>query len=189
VRIRILEEPGTCQLVQHRYYGTDRAGPPHLEVEHASRAVELWDWYVNLAYDGRFLNETGLDKAKELVSEYRQLGIMLQLVESAPTEEALQLGHFIGYDIAFRGYTLSPLSWGLAFGEMPSGSRWKPIGPVLQLIQRYFQPKLNEYGLLSDRAIAQFLYDVLLAVDRYCPGYLESDLDQFEIVALGIVDP
>jgi hypothetical protein len=171
-----------------RYFGTHRVEPIFIEHEGAIEVNKLWDWYIHAKTQNGTLSLSDLFKARTLIQEYRKWGMEFQLVELAPNADALKIGQFIGYDLSFRsGYSL--LSWGVTYhSRIGQDSKKDELRPITLLTERYFQPRLNVYGLFADIETVTFLFEVLCAIQRLKPNFFESNLDEFEPVALGIVD-
>ncbi len=189
MKMLVLGKSMTEHQLGGKYFGTYRIEPTYIEEAGPTSSVnELWRWYVNQIGDGGALSESHLEKARELIREYAKLGKDFQLIELAPDAHALCVGRFIGFDVSLHsGY--SPLSWGLTFHPRTAEhfNRGLPK-PITLLIERYFQPKLNEYGLFQEFETATFLLDVIRALDEFSPGWFESYLDEFEVVAVGIIE-
>ena len=170
------------------YMGTDRGWPapvPHLGRD--ARVNQLWDWYVGYEGDCPPASPDNRALAKELLQEYGKLDMFYQLLELAPDAAALEEGRFIGYDVSFRGVGDSLLSWGLTFHRRVGDEDEGIPRAITLLVERYFQPRVNECGLFDDRDTAVFFLEVARAMDRIEPGYLESRLDEYQVVAIGVV--
>lgn len=174
--------------IRGQYLGTERLEPTYIERPNAIEINKLWDWYIHSKTEDETLRLSDLDKAWTLIKEYRKWGLEYQLLEAAPTAEGLQIGRFIGYDLSV-GHGSSMLSWGMTYhNRLEKDPKKDKLRPITLLTERYFQPKLNEYGLFSDLETVTFLFDVLCAIQRFHPDYFESNLEEFEPVALGIVE-
>ncbi len=170
------------------YLGTDRNGPWYVEqVGPEARVNQLHDWYYARYLSEELLSEKDLEMARELVVEYAKLGIFYQLLELAPDAAALEQGRFIGYDVSFRGVGDSLLSWGLTLHRRPTDRPEILPRAITLLVERYFQPRLNESGLFDDRETAAFLLDVARAMNQVEPGCLETGLEEYHVVAVGVV--
>lgn len=190
MRLLILGEPRTGCPTAVNYLGTFRSGPPHVEdLNQDAHLNQLWEWYVDRAYDGETLSEHDVPKATSLICGYAKLGMSLQLVELAPSRQTLCLGRFIGFDVSLCGRYHSLLAWLLETSDRVTVDVSRdPLSRITALARRYFRPKVNEAGLFDDHDTAAFLRDVAVAIDHIEPGYIEGRLDEYELVALGLVD-
>jgi hypothetical protein len=79
--------------------------------------------------------------------------------------------NLLGYDVA-SNCRESVLSWGIQWD--PARKAAQPLGPLLTVIESYFRPKLNRYGLFEDPETAALFRDVLLAMQQLIPGVWEA---------------
>ncbi len=114
------------------------------------------------------------EQAIALAKLYQERGHIFEVVgyEVCQTEERMdenEVALLLGYDINIG------LNWSLLF----QGLTWKtflpPQGPLLQLIERYFKPRLNANGLFGCFSDAQFFTDVIKSYSEVFPGSFESE--------------
>src|SRR4051812_17604022 len=111
----------------------------------------------------------------------------IEEVSSCPP--ALHEGQ-LGFDISLSGW-YSLLSWGLTW----SGDVQPPaqVRPLLELVERYFRPRLNAHGLFAHWEDARFFLDVAENLSTLVPGLWEAPgHDRFAIVqltAVSLADP
>ncbi|HSH02972.1 MAG TPA: hypothetical protein VLL52_10675 [Anaerolineae bacterium] len=137
--------------------------------------------------DGRQLEwgvQNSLIFCKEVLRTYKKYlpQSEYQIVELANIGDRFenQNLNFLGFDIACL-YRISLLSWGLNFEETANHK----IFPLLQLLQRYFQPKLNDNLLFQKQVDAQFCLDYMMALQRYEKSIWDDC--HFEVIQLAEV--
>ncbi len=183
----ILDGPRSEYEINGQYLGTARWEPTHIEKPEAGEVNNLWNWYIYSITEDGTLRLSDLDKAKNLVNEYRKWGEEYQIIEVASFANELQIGQFIGYDLSY-GVGLSLLSWGLTFyNRLEKDPKKDKTRPITLLIERYFQPLLNDNGLFNDLETVKFLHEVLCAFQQFEPNAFESHLEEFKPIALGLI--
>jgi hypothetical protein len=110
-----------------------------------------------------------------------------EVIEMAEgTQKSLYDGIFIGYDLSTGHFSL--LYSGLRFRSpvaSPSEDRiLSVIQPLQNLIQAYFQPKLNNNGLFEQFDEARFCLDCLMTLQSLRPGLFENEDVIFKVVKL-----
>jgi hypothetical protein len=187
--ILILDGPMIKNKTSGKYLGTHRVSPNYIEHPDASGTNKLWNWYIHSQSEDGTYSISDINKAKELISEYRRWGMEFQIIETASTSDELRLGYFIGYDLSYKsGYSL--LSWGLTYhNRRLKDSKKDILRPITLLVEKYFIPRLNEYGLFIDLETITFLHNVIQAIQKFQPNAFEADsiIGEFKPIALGII--
>lgn len=163
--------------VQH-YRGVYRCGPNFQgEIPETASVNQAWREYVDSGE--KLLNR---EQALRLANIFRQAGhvydvVNIEVMSNPPTQD---LPGQLGFDVCIAGW-YSLLSWGLRWDGYPS-----PKGPLLALLEAYFRPLLNEYGLFAQWSDARFFLDVVQALSTLLPGIFESEnnIALLEIVRL-----
>jgi hypothetical protein len=97
--------------------------------------------------------------------------------DAPPAPDAKQT---LGFDLTMRGW-YSLLSWGLHWES--DTLRQLSIGPLLALLEEYFRPRLNEFGLFGDWQDARRFFDVAQTLAALSPGIWEAPgHEQLEII-------
>jgi hypothetical protein len=158
----------------YNYQGVDRANPSYiwgLEDEHPANQAFFWSTSV---WDDGYLHD--LDKAKELVDIYARLEPpqFFEVVQITQDDESIDIpGDFLGYDIASFNYSV--VSTGMGYCSAPDTLKRPDIlaKPLICLIQKHFQPQLNENGLFAHYSVAKECLDCMTALHNLTP---ESEL-------------
>lgn len=168
------------------YRGTYRAEPSYCEdlgEDHPVNQICRW----HMEEGGQIGVVHDLKKAQQLVTLYRNLRPpqkydLLEVIRG----EVPPAGTLLGYDLSsMLHYSL--LSWGLRLVECSSitdVATRKVVGPIAELIERFFRPRLNPNGLFDDYATAKFCLDTMMALQAVHPNLWEDDKANFEIVGL-----
>lgn len=168
------------------YMGTFRSGPYHVDSLSDDHIInQLWRWY-NKKENENGLDNSDLIKAYQLIREYKIIGQAFGIVEISNHKDHLINGHFIGYDLSFLNYQ-SMLSWGLIFNKKSESERKDGYFNLFKLIEIYFQSKLNSYGLFEDYETALFFWKVTLEINKIKPNSFEWYLNEFQVVAVGLL--
>lgn len=177
------------QLVKSRtnYLGTYRVFPSfHDDLPEHHPINQLYLKYLAAVDEDSFLHDEQI--AKEIVDELNSLSNnKYEIVEIRLNEFFGRADKaFLGYDISTGFYSL--LSWGLEFGytEKPTGQQTSPEAaqPMLRLIEAYFYPKLNAFGLFSRYEDAVFCLQCFKTIQKCFPNLLENDEVIFEIIEI-----
>lgn len=148
------------------YRGVGRRGPFYREGEAESSAFNVaWRELVDK-------NETlhSLDEALRLAAVFNATHAAFDVV-GISRDIAAPYANLLGYDVAANGRE-SVLSWGIQWDAARKARL--PLGPLLALMERYFRPKLNQYGLFDERETGNMFCDVLLAIQQLAPGTWEA---------------
>lgn len=188
MKLLILGEPlGETPI---HYRGTDRATPSYcsnLPDDHP--ANQAFFWYTNESYPNGIVHD--IDAAEKLIRAYASIepAQSFELVEVVEEQEIPNIGNeCFGYDIS-HSYHYSLLSWGLQLGQTSENSLsaedlyWE-LTPILQLIQQFFRPQLNQYSLFHDATTAQFCLDCMMAVQAVRPGLWEHEEVKFCVLGI-----
>jgi hypothetical protein len=174
------------------YRGTQRSWPQYQDQfpeEHEVNQAFLW--YIREEYNLDFLED--LERARALVSAYkRYTGQDFDLLEVTVGEEPPELGHnLLGFDISVGWESL--LSNGLhlcrdyddtepLYAELASFLR--NLQPLLCLVERYFQPHLNDNVLFDDYATAKYCLDCVRSLESFMEDlFLDFD-HEFQVLGL-----
>ena len=149
------------------YRGTFRPGPVYVDALPMESAInQLWMEETDLMID----DFVSLKDARRVQEVYADANIYLDLVQVVDHKDVLLSSsgpEFMGCDISHvSGYSL--LSWNLMFEEpAPNFFHKREVPdyqPLLILIEKYFRPRLNVYGLLPTVEIADFFLQVTTAL-------------------------
>lgn len=171
------------------YEGTDREHPYyHDEFPEDHPVNQAFLWYVEESGEGVVVRD--IRKALDLVKVYDlYTGQKFEIVEVVYPHETPVVGSLLlGYDISY-GYWTSLLSRGfrleqLSEKELQNDPQMRVVDPLVVLIGKYFQPKLNERGLFSDSYTAEFCLNCMMALQKTCPNLWEEDDMVFEVIGL-----
>ena len=95
------------------------------------------------------------------------------------------ISEVVGFEVVTAECMIKPSGYDVASNKWHSmladQIRWsdnqklnKPLGSLLRLIEEYFSPLLNEYGLFSKYAEAEHFKDVIDSIEAVCPGTWET---------------
>lgn len=110
-----------------------------------------------------------LDEALRLAAVFNTKEPTFDVV-GVSRDTAASHANFLGYDVASGRDSV--LSWGIKWNAGQKATL--PLGPLLALMEGYFRPKLNRYGLFDDRETAIMFREVLLAIQALVPDAWES---------------
>jgi hypothetical protein len=171
------------------YRGQSRTTPYYCEeMPHSNKVNQLFFWYCDEGGEDGTVHD--LKKATELVEAYAKLDPpqFFEIVEITKNgEPAKTKSEFLGFDLSSGGYSL--LGWGLDFvfikpHDVINDEILDLILPLLQLVQKHFQPELNKYGLFSEYKIAKFCLDCMISLQQIRPGLWENEDVKFEVIGV-----
>jgi hypothetical protein len=167
------------------YRGVDRRTPYF--VSHYSEDApvnQAFFWYCDEG--GELGSVHDLQKAKALVELYSQLipAQRFEVIEVILNNRSILLNsNMLGFDLVAGRYSL--LSWGLKFRNKPSIPA--QVESLVYLIEDFFQPKLNKYGLFTTYEIASYCLQCMLATQNLYPNLWENEQTTFQIAGLAQV--
>jgi hypothetical protein len=164
------------------YRGVYRCGPVYLDALPVNAAANLaWRRYVSELGEKVPTEATAVELADALAAAGQSFDIVhLDVCTDVPA--SMELESLLGFDVTMRGW-FSLLSWGLHWEQ-----ETPPLGPLLKLIEAYFRPRLNEFGLFANWLDARRFLEVAQALAALSPGVWEAPgHEQMEIVRVGAV--
>lgn len=176
------------------YRGTLRAHPYHVDRLPDSHPVnQAFFWYCE---EGGELGAVhNLARARDLVHLYAALWPpqRFEIIEvTAERAEPMVGSSFLGFDIS-SGFGDSLLASGLELVRLPLLDTFSPerktfLLPLLEVVQRFFQPKLNELGLFPRFEDAEFYLHCLRSIGRVEPGLFEEQAIIYKIIGVWKVE-
>jgi hypothetical protein len=174
------------------YRGTDRNTPYyHEELEELHEVNQAFIWFCSEVSAGSVVHD--LEKAKRLVKAYKHLPTpeRFELIEvTTGVNQAVNSAQFLGYDLS-ANYSLSLLS--LTNGLISNLSKSAKFGqeivlqklePLSLLVERHFQPQLNENGLFDDYEVAKDCLGCMMSLQFFYPSLYEHESVKFEVVGI-----
>ena len=162
---RILGEPMENSVPNYR--GVYRQDPFPSE-NSSKKFIELWSKYSEAVYNGKNIE---LEELKQLLyiasKEGKQQYQLICFSESdiSPDEYCCY-----GYDVIGNGgYSI------LGEGLFNTKSDSAVANNILKVINKYFETKLNEYGLFDSRADAEELLSILMETNNIIPNAIEKE--------------
>jgi len=161
------------------YRGFDRSGPCYQkqfpEDHPVNQAFLRW---CDLGGETGELHDLGI--AREILSVFAAFVPMscFEIIQDVSNgSHPLPAAEFLGYDVVVDGGSM--LSHGLVVGQSqdpipnePTAHVWRPLSEVMH---RYFDSQLNEYGLFPDLATAQLFQQCVFALEEIRPSLYTGD--------------
>jgi hypothetical protein len=173
----LLEPVSSTGLGHHTYHGVNRPCPAHVIDMTRPEIKAIWEDEIrSLAEDEEWCAFFEvLAKAVEFQRRYAEHGYEFEIVAVYPCDtpaEALEverLPGYLGLDVSSTepDSALHPAGIWRAF---PPGSGPEHLVPIWNLEQKYFQARLNEFGLLTSYADALLLRDLKNALAKIDPS-------------------
>lgn len=154
MKIQILRKPSPPSS----YRGVGREPPYYRDDEPDNSAFN--HAFLEICARGETFDFDSPAEALRYGDIFNSKEVIFDVIGVQPGERHPDSG-FLGYDVASNGRE-SILSSGIHWDERRR--HLQTLGPLLALIEGYFRPKLNEFGLFSDYASALHFRDVLGAV-------------------------
>ena len=168
------------------YRGTERIDPYYvssLDIEHP----------VNQAFL-RYASRVGIydlddiDELQNVIKLYDQLipPEHYEFVEITEADESPKIcTNLLGFDLVHL-FHQSLLSSGMHFSEKhPRTTDLDKLAyPLLCLIESFFQPQLNNFGLFTTLHDAEFCLECMMAVQALRPNLWEAEEDRFRVVGI-----
>lgn len=130
----------------------------------------LWDWYATEAGDGGYVTDE--IKAFKLIETYAKTGKDFEIIR-IEDEELNTSDGFLGIDICTKGgYSL------LASGLKHSNDNDTKIEGIFELIEKYFQKKLNIHSLFEKKEDSTLFLKVIREIQQILPELIEEDVFQ-----------
>jgi hypothetical protein len=150
------------------YHGVDRPEPAHLvDLTEGSATYAIWrDEFdaTDQEYEWcRFFDR--LDVARDFRRRYAEHGYEFEIIAVYPCNDPLdaraieRLPGYLGLDVSSMEPD-SALHPARMWESFPPGSGAEHLVPIWRLEQAYFQPRLNQWGLLTDYTDAVLLHDL-----------------------------
>lgn len=168
------------------YLGTYRDSPSfHEDLSEHHPVNQLFLKYLASTDEHFVLHDEQL--AQALVTEFNNLlNNQYELVEVSFEKFTDNKDKLLGYDISTGFYSL--LSWGLEFDrDEKEADEQTELGiakPILRLIEAYFYPKLNKFGLFSTYEDADFCLKCLYTIQKCFPNLLENNEVIFRVIGI-----
>jgi hypothetical protein len=172
------------------YRGTDQTWPTYCDSVPADHEINrLFMWYVEPNGGGPVHDLERALRYAQLCNIYfpAQHFEVVEVTRGAAPPETR--GNFAGFDLSNGG--LSLLCWGF---ETPDVSKLpEPINTLSLLLDRFFEPQLNENGLFQTIDVASFCLRSMNSLQNLRPGLYESehpsDLREYEVMGIYILPP
>jgi hypothetical protein len=164
-RFAILEWPSENDNKSSIYRGLERNGPP--PPPDTPPIPELWTWYASNGDDYIYDEK----KATDFIRRYKYLDKPYDLIRIESKFEPRNNDKFLGIDVTSFGGYLSAIKSGILY--------WKPERrrPLIELIWRYFKPRLNANMLFQNKEDADLFTHVVKDIQSIGIGYFEPNFD------------
>lgn len=171
------------------YRGVDREPIPYIDVAEDPAAGEIFDRYIELRDEHGDLHD--IEFCRRAVEVYRHLNPPreLEVIEVTVGKEppSMASSEFLGFDVTCaRHISLLPRIVRLdvlAMGVADDDPVLK-LAPLIELIRRYFVPRLNQNGLFDEYDTAAFYLDTIMATQKFRPNLWEGDDCRFEVLGI-----
>ncbi|NUM49193.1 MAG: hypothetical protein HUU38_31215 [Anaerolineales bacterium] len=186
MKLKLLGTKYTTRFDTRNYRGVERS-----PLNYHDNLDEKFFEFLSKSDEMRVLQD--LEFCRELVRAYQNLNPPqeYEIIEITENNKppAIQTATFLGFDVGCA-YSYSLLAGGLNFDyiqiDTPEDSVWRTLFPVLQLVEHYFKPLLNEHGLFLDYETALFFIQVITVIQQFRPelNLWESHICKYEVLGL-----
>jgi len=159
-------------------------GPGHFDsLPEDHEFNKLFHWYLEEGGETGVVHD--VSKAKKLANaaNVNSGDEKFEVVEITDGNKASSIGgEFLGFDLS-QGFCNSLLWEGL---KVERAQEDKPsIQTLCQLLEEFFRPRLNQYGLFSDFQTASFCLKAKVALQSFHDSLFEGrDLNVFKVVSV-----
>lgn len=135
-----------------------------------------------------------LSRAEALVEIFNRHGQRFEIAQIIREESAVGQD-FLGFDVCNNGFSTSWLLWLNFCSDQWEQAKESPdciprdLSPLLELLVKYFAPRLNENGLFNTKGDGVFCLECMVVLQKLHPGIWEDFEDGMVVIGLSLVKP
>jgi hypothetical protein len=172
------------------YRGVERDIPSYVDGLPENHPVNIFYWELVEQRDRYFLL-ADVDDAFKVIKLYGFLDTpqYFDVVEITCDEDAPESKkhEFLGYDIVCD-FSVSTLAQGFSTSKFVKSAAFTEkdhnLVPIIQLLEYYFTPLLNQNGLFNRYEDAKYCLKVQMSIQEIRPGLYEDKTCVFQVVGL-----